>query len=318
MASLIPSTRPGMVLFFKADQALDIRIVDETPCLAIQRHTYKSGRMFLKSLCIGEQECPYCAVLNHDKYKNLELAQKPYGFGTELCKAVYVYEHKKFLLISGWDVWQAIERIRVDKGSVLDRDIRVSRTDQGRRVTYHATPGDVSPFTVDISGLSRPDPEEYKEFLRNVQLPLIQINDAVGMETPATPQAPAQPASVASQMPVQPSGPAARPAEPTSLVPPKNAPAPAQPPAPAPAAQAPVQTAAPAPAPAPLPSGDRKHSKEKADALNVVVRETGFDSKDMNQAMKRVNPDKKKVTEFTDEEIDKLIVEYQMLRAESA
>ncbi len=318
MASLIPTTRPGMVLFFKADQSLDIRIVDESPCLAIQRHTYKSGRMFLKSLCIGEQECPYCAVLNHDKYKNLELAQKPYGFGTELCKAVYVYEHKKFLLISGWDVWQAIERIRVDKGSVIDRDIRVSRTDQGRRVTYHATPGDVTQFTVDVAQLSRPDPEEYKEFLRNVQLPLIQVNDAVGMATPASPQAPEQPAPVAPQMPAQHGGPArqtaAQPAAPTSLVPPQNAPASA----PAPAAQAPVQPAAPAPAPAPLPSGDRKHSKEKADALNVVVRETGFDSKDMNQAMKRVNPDKKKVTEFTDEEVDKLIVEYQMLRAEAA
>ena len=312
MASLIPTTRPGMVLFFKADQALDIRIIDESPGLAIQRHTYKSGRTFLKALCVGEQECPYCAILNHDKYKNLELAQKPYGLGTEICKAVYVYEHKKFLLISGWDVWQAIERVRVDKGSVLDRDIRVSRTDQGRRVTYHATPGDVSPFTVDISKLSRPNPEEYQEFLGNVQLPLFQVNDAVGMSAPASPQVSEQPAAQ----------PAEQPAAPTSLVPPRNAPAPTPVPtaqAPVqPTAPAPVQPAAPAPAPAPLPTGDRKHSKEKADALNAVVREVGFDSKDMNQSMKRVSPDKKKVTEFTDEEVDKLIVEYQMLRAEAA
>jgi hypothetical protein len=281
-----------MVLLFKAEQSFTVRILDqEAQCEQITRHVYKRGKTFMKSLCLGGMECPYCQVNEQPMYTELPPAEKPYPQGNELVKPVYVYELKAIMLLSGWDVWQTIEQMRKDKGSVVDRDLKITRNDAGR-ITYNVNDSNPAQFTVDISQLHVPTAEEYRNFLRAVKLPGVSAT----LPTASAPAAPAPDAAPATA-PTTASAPAAPASAP--LVPPATAPA---------------QPAAPPP-----PAGsERQHSQESANKWLDIVKSAGFNSGKVDEAMKSINPAKKKINEFNDDEIARLCVEYQMKMAGQA
>lgn len=140
------------------------------------------------------------------------------------------------------------------------------------RITYNVNDLTPAKFAVDISKLQVPTAEEYRDFLRKVKLPAV-IATAPTVATQPAPAAPA-PAAPAS----------------TSLVPPATAPAASAPPA----------------------GSERQHSQDIANKWLDAVKAAGFNSGKMDEAMKAINPAKKKVNEFNDDEINRLIVEYQM------
>jgi len=187
-----PQLYPDTVLRFAADQKHVIRLEDDKPPVQVWRHTARNEMgAFLQVLCVGPRNgCEFCKTNKDPKLAHIkENQQRPYPVGSQYVKPAFVINEGVWKLLVGNDVWKSIEALFDEFGTVVNRNVSITRDDSARKGSYKVVAQDRSEHTFP-SGLVVPKVDDYREWLREnvAKADMVSVDDfLVKMSASATP-----------------------------------------------------------------------------------------------------------------------------------